>query len=116
MARVLIVQGSPVIQQLRLIRETQADQLRSDLEAEGFDVDVCLDLDTARAALERTTYDVTVVDATVPGTQGFDLCQKLKTSANGARAPLLLVLSPTDPAHIVRSLECADSLIAVPYE
>lgn len=118
MPRVLIVQDSPPnARQLRLVRETQADQLRQDLGAEGFDVDVCLDASTAVSQFTATKYDLAVIDLTVPGLSGFDLCQKLKKSANGADVPVLLVLAPTDPAHMVRALEsAADSLIAIPYE
>src|SRR5262245_2441811 len=118
MARVLIVQDSPPNGlQLRLARETQVDQLRQDLESEGFDVDVCLDASAAVSTFANAKYDLAVLDLTMPGLSGFELCQQLKASANGADVPVLLVLSPTDPAHMVRAIEsAADSLITAPYE
>jgi signal transduction histidine kinase len=118
MPRVLVVQDSPPnARQLRLVRETQANQLRQDLEAEGFDVDVCFDALDAISKFTSGAYSLAVIDLTVPGLSGFDVCQKLKQSPKGAEMPILLVFVPTDPAHMVRALEsAADSLLAVPYE
>jgi signal transduction histidine kinase len=118
MARVLIVQDSPPqAGQLRLARETQIDQLRQDLEAEGFEIDVAADMGTAVSSFNGMKYDLVVIELTVPGIAGYDVCEKIKKSANGKDVPVLLIVAPTDPAAIVRALECgADSLIAVPYE
>jgi signal transduction histidine kinase len=116
MSRVLIVQDSPPLQ-LRLVRETQADQLRQDLEAEGFEIDVCLDPSAAIAAFVQTKYDLAVVDITMPGLAGFDLCKQLKRCPNGPEVPVLLVLAPTDPTLVVRAIEsAADSILSIPYE
>lgn len=115
--RALIVQDSPPhAAHLRLILETQADRLRQDLEAEGFDVDVSLDSASALSKFNATKYDLGVIDVTVPGLSGYDLCRKFKSGPNG-RVPIALAVAPTDPMHVVRALECgADTLIATPYE
>jgi signal transduction histidine kinase len=118
MARVLIFQDSPPhAGQLRLARETQLDQLRQDLEAEGFEIDAVTDTGAAASLFDVAKYDLGIIELTVPGLAGYDVCQKLKTSSNGKNVPVLLIVAPTDTAGMVRALECgADSLIVFPYD
>jgi signal transduction histidine kinase len=116
MARVLIVQDNLEAGQLRLARETQIDQLRQDLEAEGFEIEVA-NTTAATSSFDAATHDLVIIELTVPGLAGYDVCRKLKADSNGKDVPVLLIVAPTDQAAIVRALEYgADSLLCVPFE
>jgi signal transduction histidine kinase len=115
--RALVVQDWPShAEHLRLIVETQADDLRQALTAAGFEVDIALDADAAVSQFIRSKYDVAIVDVSMPGLSGYEVCRTLKSTPSGARTPAILMVAPIDPMHVVRALHCgADLLIAKPH-
>jgi diguanylate cyclase (GGDEF)-like protein/PAS domain S-box-containing protein len=107
MRRVLAVEDSP----------TQAEVLRSDLEAAGFEVTVARNGAEALQRLEEDGFDIVVSDVVMPGMSGYDLCRTVKASPAMHDIPVILLTSLTDPLDVVNGLESgADNFLRKPYQ
>ena len=63
--------------------------VRSALQAEGFEVDVCNDGESALAAAHRTSYDAIVLDIMLPRRDGLSVLRQLREDRNPT--PILLL-------------------------
>lgn len=79
--KVLIVEDEPHI----------VESLRFLLTREGFEVEAIADGDAALAALAISLPQVLVLDAMLPGTDGFDILRHLRGEARSARLPILML-------------------------
>jgi DNA-binding response OmpR family regulator len=61
------------------------------LEAEGFEVTVVEDGETALAEVERLLPDLVVLDVMMPGRDGFDVLRELKRQRKTASIPVVLL-------------------------
>jgi DNA-binding response OmpR family regulator len=61
------------------------------LEAEGFDVTVVRDGESALDEIERTLPDLIVLDVMMPGRDGFDVLRELKNRPQTAGIPVVLL-------------------------
>ena len=52
--------------------------LEYSLGQEGWQVTVCGDCPTALAAMEKRRFDLYLLDLTLPGGSGYDLCRRAK--------------------------------------
>jgi PAS domain S-box-containing protein len=96
---------------------TQAEAVRSLLEAEGHEVILARSAEAALALLEQRAVDVVLSDVVMPGLSGYELCRILKQDARWRDVPVVLLTSLTDPMDIVRGLECgADNYITKPFD
>lgn len=64
------------------------------LEGEGFRVVTCDDGDAALAALEREAPDLLLLDVRMPGTDGIEVCRRLR--ARGDTTPILILTALRD--------------------
>ncbi len=104
MSRILIVEDDPDI----------AVPLRDDLALEGYDVEAVGDGETALRRLEENRFDLLLLDVMLPGTDGFEVCRRLRQA--GSRLPILLLTAKTQEAEIVMGLELgADDYITKPF-
>ncbi len=92
-----------------------AGTLRDVLYREGYTVDVCYDglsgFDSARSGV----YDLIVLDAMLPGLDGFSLLEKLRRA--GYTVPVLMLTARSGVEDRVRGLDCgADYYLTKPYE
>jgi len=104
--RILVVEDSP----------TQAERLRLVLEDAGYRVDVAANgedgLKKAAAA-----PDMVISDVTMPGMNGFSLCQTVKADPRLRSIPFVLLTAHRTPGDILRGLEVgADNFITKPFE
>jgi DNA-binding response OmpR family regulator len=102
--RILIVEDEPGI----------AMALEDDLKAEGYQVDVVGDGETAsrRACAER--FDAIVLDVMLPKKDGFEVCRDIRRA--GLRTPIILLTAKTQEADKVLGLETgADDYVTKPY-
>jgi signal transduction histidine kinase len=107
MARILVVENSP----------TQAQQLRSLLEAEQFSVDVAPNAEIALQRFAATAFDMIISNIMMPGLSGYELCDWIKQDPRGHDIPVALLSPLADPMDIIRGLECgADHFITKPYQ
>ena len=64
--------------------------LTTALRQAGFMALVAIDGDSALSVIERVTPDIILLDAVMPGTDGFETCRRLKHSSNVAHIPVEL--------------------------
>jgi len=92
---VLVVDDSPGT--LGMLNET--------LETAGFTVLVA---QTGAAALElvdRVTPDIVLMDALMPGLDGFETCRRMKQKPGLSAVPIVFMTGLTETEHVIRGLE-----------
>ncbi|KAA0579491.1 response regulator transcription factor [Azospirillum sp. B21] len=72
------------------------------LEEAGVTVLVALDGRKALALLEQVTPDVILMDAIMPGLDGFETCRQLKRSSQVAHVPVIFMTGLTETEHILK--------------
>lgn len=75
------------------------------LEAAGAMVLVATGGEQALAIVERITPDVVLMDAVMPGLDGFETCRRLKRLSATADVPILFMTGLSETEHIVEGLE-----------
>lgn len=92
---VLVVDDSP--ETLRLLTDA--------LDAADMTVMVALDGAAAIRIVEQVTPDIILLDAVMPGIDGFETCRRLKRHAKLADTPVIFMTGLTETEDIVRGLE-----------
>jgi CheY-like chemotaxis protein len=92
---VLVVDDSPGT--LRLLTDA--------LEEAGMTVLVARDGEHALSIVEKVVPDVILMDAVMPGTDGFSTCRKLKQNRSLAHVPVIFMTGLSDTEHIIEGLE-----------
>jgi len=92
---VLVIDDSP--ETLRLLTDA--------LDTAGMTVMVALDGTSALRVIDRITPDIILLDAMMPGIDGFETCRRLKQDANLAHVPVIFMTGLAETEHIVRGLE-----------
>ncbi|HEY1610586.1 MAG TPA: response regulator [Paraburkholderia sp.] len=89
---VLIVDDTP--DNLALLSDT--------LQGAGYAVLVALSGDAALKSLARATPDVVLMDAMMPGTDGFETCRRLKLDERLAALPVIFMTALTESEHVIQ--------------
>ena len=92
---VLVVDDSP--ETLRLLTDA--------LDNAGMTVMVALDGAAAMRIVEQITPDIVLLDAVMPGIDGFETCRRLKRDAGLSSVPVIFMTGLAETEHIVRGLE-----------
>ncbi|SER32894.1 two component transcriptional regulator, LuxR family [Faunimonas pinastri] len=92
---VLVVDDSP--DTLRFLTDA--------LEQSGCTVLVSIGGEQALALVEEITPDVILMDAVMPGLDGFETCRRLKSMGALAHVPVIFMTGLSETEHIVRGLE-----------
>jgi DNA-binding response OmpR family regulator/DNA-binding CsgD family transcriptional regulator len=92
---VLVVDDSP--ETLRMLTDA--------LEEAGMTVLVAREGDYALSIIERVLPDVILMDALMPGTDGFETCRRLKQNKALAHVPVIFMTGLSDTEHIIEGLE-----------
>ena len=79
--------------------------LNQALEAAGYTVLVAQDGTAALALVERVTPDIVLMDALMPGLDGFETCRRMKRQPGLAAAPIVFMTGLTETEHVIRGLE-----------
>ncbi|MEU8194800.1 response regulator transcription factor [Microbispora amethystogenes] len=104
-SRVLVVDDDPAI--LRA--------LRRGLRVEGFDVDVSASGHEALELARRATPDTVVLDVSMPGMSGIEVCERLRSG--GSDVPVLMLSAMDEVADRVAGLAVgADDYVVKPFE
>lgn len=102
--RILVIEDEPG---LRLA-------VKDELEFEGFDVAVAEDGPGGLTAIRRWAPDLVVLDLMLPGQNGFQICQTLRSE--GIRTPVIMVTARGQEVDKVRGLEAgADDYLTKPF-
>ena len=75
------------------------------LVREGYDVLEAFDGKDALEKLTEMTPDVIVLDVMMPGINGFELCKLLRSQAQTAQLPILMLSAKTDAESVALGLE-----------
>ncbi len=75
------------------------------LEHSGATVLVATEGARALALVERITPDIVLMDAMMPGMDGFETCRRLKANAALAHVPVIFMTGLSEAEHIVEGLE-----------
>jgi len=90
--------------------------LTSLLEAEGHIVRTALDGSEALRLVRREPPDLILLDAVMPGQDGFELCRVLKQDPLTRLIPLVMVTVLTDSASRLRGIDAgADDFLSKPF-
>lgn len=91
-----------------------ADLLELHLSDQGHRVDVVGDGDEGLERALSCEYDLIILDIMLPGTDGFDICRRLRQEK--CHAPVLMVTAKTEEVDKVLGLELgADDYITKPF-
>jgi DNA-binding response OmpR family regulator/DNA-binding CsgD family transcriptional regulator len=90
----LVVDDSP--ETLRLLTDA--------LDGAGMTVMVAMDGAAAMRIVEQITPDIVLLDAMMPGIDGFETCRRLKRDAGLADVPVIFMTGLADTEHIVQGL------------
>jgi len=73
------------------------------LDANGYMVLVALDGASALERMQRRRPDVVLLDAVMPGLDGFETCRRIKAQAELADIPVLFMTALTESQHVVEA-------------
>jgi DNA-binding response OmpR family regulator len=106
MARILVVEDE----------EHLATGIHFNLEAEGYEAEVATDGAEALEALSRKdSFDLVLLDAMLPGIDGFEVAHRLRAAGN--LTPILMLTAKGLPEDVVHGLEAgADDYLPKPFE
>lgn len=94
-----------------------ADGLRFNLEAEGYEVEIASDGESALALLtgQPKRFDAVVLDVMLPGKDGFEVAAELRSV--GQFVPILMLTARNRPEDVLKGLETgADDYLPKPFE
>ena len=91
----LVVDDSP--ETLRLLTDA--------LDGAGMTVMVAMDGAAAMRIVEQITPDIILLDAVMPGMDGFETCRRLKREAGLSNVPVIFMTGLAETQHIVSGLE-----------
>ena len=104
MKRILVVEDEPAI----------AFGLQADLVAEGYDVAVVGDGETAARRAREEIFDLVLLDVMLPRKDGFEVCRELRRA--GLRTPIILLTARSQEVEKVMGLEWgADDYVTKPF-
>jgi DNA-binding NarL/FixJ family response regulator len=92
---VLVVDDSP--ETLRMLTDA--------LDQAGMTVMVALDGSAAMKVVEQITPDIILLDAVMPGFDGFEACRRLKNEPALSHVPVVFMTGLSETEHIVQGLE-----------
>ncbi|MGV3549678.1 response regulator [Rhizobium sp.] len=74
------------------------------LEETGYSVLIATSGASALSIVDRITPDLILLDAVMPGMDGFETCQRLKAHGVVAQVPVIFMTGLTETEHVVRAL------------
>jgi DNA-binding response OmpR family regulator len=82
----------------------------------GIEVTVAADGERGLAALAGRNFDVVLLDVMLPEMDGFEVCRRLRTTAEGATIPVLMLTARGEDVDRIIGLELgADDYLAKPF-
>ncbi|AQZ35012.1 DNA-binding response regulator [Pseudomonas sp. LPH1] len=75
------------------------------LDDAGYMVLVALDGASALGRIQRRRPDLILLDAMMPGLDGFETCRRIKAEPSSADIPVLFMTALTDSEHVVQGFE-----------
>ena len=79
--------------------------LNDALELAGYTVLLAQSASFALSVVERVVPDIVLIDAIMPGMDGFELCRIMKRNPALAAVPIIFMTGLTETEHVVRGFE-----------
>ena len=96
---------------------TQAENLRYFLEQQGYQVVAAKNGREALELMTRYKPDLLISDIVMPEMDGYELCHCIRSDQGMQDLPIIFLTVLSDPADIMKSLECgADGFIIKPFK
>ena len=102
---------------LLLLEDDQSliDGLVYALTKKGFALDVAMTVRKARAQLAVQTYDLLLLDQTLPDGSGLALCEEVR--AGGSAVPIIFLTAMDEEIQVIRALDAGgDDYITKPFK
>lgn len=102
---------------LLLLEDDQSliDGLVYALTKEGFALDVAMTVREARAQLAVQTYELLLLDQTLPDGSGLALCEEVR--AGGSAVPIIFLTAMDEEIQVIRALDAGgDDYITKPFK
>lgn len=91
--------------------------MKTNLEIEGYEVVTEMSGETGLVSAVVDQPDVVILDIMMPGVDGWEICQRLKSDARTKYIPIILLTALDQTEHVVKGFECgADDYLAKPFE
>lgn len=92
-----------------------AEGLRFNLEADGFEVEIAPDGETALETLKDKNFDAIVLDVMMPRMNGFTVARRLREAENFT--PILMLTALGKPEDVLQGFEAgADDYLPKPFD
>ena len=92
-----------------------ADGLRFNLEAEGYEVEIAGDGESALAILQKSVFDVVVLDVMLPGVDGFSVARQMRDRSDFT--PILMLTARGRPEDVLKGFEAGtDDYLPKPFD
>src|SRR5580693_3678745 len=107
------------MRRLMLIEDDEVCTLvvRELFEGEGFSVKNAADGASGLAQIKKTPPDVLVLDLSLPGMPGLEVCREVRRDRALNRLPILMLTARGDTSDVVLGLEVgADDYVAKPFK
>ena len=75
------------------------------LSREGYDIAAATSADQAIQTLSAILPDLILLDILMPGTNGFELCEQLKTKPETADIPVIFLTAKTESEDVIKGFE-----------
>lgn len=79
--------------------------LRDFVEAEGYLAETAGNGEEALLLLGAVSPDIILLDAVMPGLDGFETCRRIKASEGAAHIPVIFMTGLSETQHVVQGLE-----------
>lgn len=95
--------------------EKLANSIQTGLANEGFEVEVCLDGESALDRIESVVFDCILLDVLLPDMTGFEICKYIRQELH-SRTPVIMLTALDSVESKVSGLDCgADDYIVKPF-
>ena len=74
------------------------------LDGEGYTVLIATDGESALRLVEQVTPDLVLLDAIMPGLDGFEVCRRMKQNPQTSHVPVIFMTGLTETEHVVQGL------------
>lgn len=93
--------------------QTIALGIEYSLKQEGFQAKVAYDFATAKAVLQQETFDLVLLDISLPDGNGFDLCRLIRERSD---TPVIFLTARDEEVNVVMGLDMgADDYVTKPF-
>ncbi len=91
------------------------DGLQYALKKNGFEVEIARTIKVAKALLVKETYDLLLLDVTLPDGTGFSICEQVRKQGN--EVPIIFLTASEEEVNIIRGLDSGgDDYITKPFK